>query len=149
MQGNDIATHYGKHNVIILESVLYKEPPETPSRRLGRWAKRVVRDWDRIAEEWELNDSMCGWIAWHGREFSVPTCIWSFLPSELYERLIPPVERICGDYIIEWDNFADTHEAYVRLRSNPHILSVFDGDRDRIELLWHMRGHYIEQGTTP
>jgi hypothetical protein len=140
VQGNDLGGWYTKRQVIVMEPLLWSPPERTATRVAGRLFGKSKRVLDAVVGEWELNKLMCQWIADMGYRYSIPTEVWSFLPPEIYDRLQPPVDRICGDYIVSWTRWENVGEAYTALRINQDIVNVYDADVERVEHYWHMRG---------
>jgi hypothetical protein len=147
MQGNDIGTELGKKVVVIMEPTIVSHDP----RKLKlRQKLRLSPDWDRQAEEdWVINETMLSWMMWFPRTYSMHIVVWSFLPSELFERLMLPIDRIAGAYVVQWVNWVSEHEAYMALRNDPDIHTVFDADDDRVERLWQMRAQRVQIGMAP
>lgn len=148
MEGNDLGGWYSKRQVVVLEPLLYQPPPQR-KERLAAKVHGVLKRHDREAAQWVLNRRMCEWINYMGYQYSLPTEVWSFLPEEVFNHLQPPVDRICGDYVVEWRLWGSIGEAYSALRSNPHYVTVYDADEDRVDRYWHMRGTRVPVGSIP
>lgn len=145
MEHGDIGSYATKRAVVIMEPLVWKPPVD--SVRLA--AARRLSKWQYVAEQYTLNGDMLTWINWMGREHSVPTEVWSFLPSPLFDILMLTVDRVAGGYVSTYRNFASMREAVFALRGDPDILGVYDADPDRVDLYWHLRGVKVVEGTTP
>ena len=151
MEGNDIGGYYTKRQVVVLEPLLFAPPSgkTVTSLLMGKGWGKTKRMLDHFADQWELNKLMCQWINDMGYRYSMPTEVWSFLPIELFDRLQPIVDRISGNYIVEWNCWGHVGEAYTALRANPDLVVVYDADVDRVERYWHFRGTRVLQGGIP
>lgn len=149
MQGNDIGTEYGKKFVVVLEPLLCYTAGASPKQLKARMHLTRTKRQEADAETYILNYKMLSWINWYCRSFSVHCTIWSFLPEPTFDKLSLPVAKVVGNYITEWTQFDDISLAYHSLRNDPDILSVYDGDLDRVQEFWHFRGVHIEIGNTP
>lgn len=145
MQFGDLGSHVRQRQVVIMEPLIF-EPP-IKSLRLG--AARRIGKWQHIADQYTMHDKMLTWINFMGRQYSMPTEVWTFLPDPLFDRFVPAIERVCSDYVSSYQKFNNMREALTVLRSNPDITAVYDGDPERIEYFWHLRGVRCEPGQTP
>lgn len=152
MQGGDLGTHISKRIVVVMEPLLVSQPEQSPLTTVylfGRSFGKTSKMTELRSKQYELNTDMLTWVRWMGREHNVPTEVWSFLPEDLTDLLTPRIERVAGRYITEYKCWLDEREAYQYLRGERDILTVYDGDVERVQCFWHMRGQIVMPGTTP
>lgn len=154
MEGNDIGTGFGRRIVVVMDETIVTAPSSVPARtRLQRLRGKVTKNddryYDELVELYEINGQLCSWIQWFGYSNSIPTEIWSFMEQPLFDRLVPRIEALCGDYIVDWERWSHPLDAATRLRTNSLILSVYDSDIERIETMWKFRGYRVGAGVAP
>lgn len=148
MQGNDLGSYWSVKFVVLAEPTIF-EPPTADSYRFPI-GKRGLGKLKVTADDYLMNRDMVAWINNIGRMRSIPTEIWTFIyDDDIVAALATKLDRLAGQAIVGWRQWADEEEAQFDLKVDASIHTVYDADSDRVERLWGMRGHRVLRGGTP
>jgi hypothetical protein len=144
MEDNDIGTFADeRYNVVVLEPTLVYRDSERKRRRLRQ--PSITQQ----VEEYRISELMGRWIHQQGYSYGIRTSLWGFGSTELFYALTERVDRLYGRYIFRYECFSAERDALAALMADGSINAVYDGDEDRVERLWKLRGHRVQQGKAP
>lgn len=152
MEGNDLGTYDGQYYVVIMEPTLVDAPPITrfETIRMRRGSKRGQQiAFDNRLAQYRVNPYMARWIVQQGYQFSMRTEVWQIGNRLFFDELAGMVDDMVGEYVFSYEYIEDVQQARDKLTANPRIHTVYDADRERIELYWKMRGYSVQPGQAP
>lgn len=152
MEGNDIVMFQGGYNVVVLEPTLVYLDAPLP-RRTRALSHGTARQREAALRQtiacYRLNELMGRWIQYQGHANSIPTAVWGFGDRELFDALVERIGRLFGRYIFRTEHFATERDALAALTADSSIGTVYDADAERVDGLWHLRGHRVLRGGAP
>lgn len=153
MEGNDLGSYWSQKIVVVAEPTLFIPPaPATFTQQIlhapRQWGKRG-RAAELTAAAYTVNRSMVQFIVATKRFHNMPTEVWTFLPSDVADILSVELERYSQDAVASWQVWDDERDAVLSLKVDPAIHTVYDANSDRVDRLWHMKGHRVMFGCAP
>jgi hypothetical protein len=145
VQGNQLGSRWTHKIVVVAEPALFIPPP--PRKQAPLISKLIKHK--LTADDFNVNRAMVQFIVSTKYVRSMPTEVWTFLPEDIIEELAVKLDKISGDAVLRWERWDAEEDALLALKVDPTIHTVYDADPDRVERLWHLRGHRVIFGGAP